>query len=677
MSGDFKGNNNHQYLIGTKPETIRADMRIFKEEVLVDFKELSKKLEQKCIIIDKELKENIQKCNNKLSDLNYKLLDLSSRFILDENAREKLSELIIFKEKYENERKSNELKTKLHEDETTNKINKIEDILRNSLVFPGLIGPQCKYQKIPDFISFVSEQIDTLNDFKEKHLRDFEVYKMKIESLFNSINIKIEVIQRELNINFSQKIHRCEDNLLRELSLRDEKIKDIGSQKYDYIYKLDDDLKNLTEEMNIVKNMNEDLNNKIKTTEKKVDKNIINNVEKYKNIEKNLFIIKNRLQDSLIFLNKQGAGLKLIKGNKNISSNLNKSFDKDYKANEKKIELGKNTEPDNNTKNDIFIDKGERDIKVNTEDNNIKEKLRKRIKSAYLKESDISRYVKGEITADEIGISTNPRKKNLLIFLRKQFDEQLIDKNDLKIKSLSNDKYNVHAKDYNLNRKDEINKESINEESYLNNKHVLENRKELKTEKRTMKTINSYKNLKQLYFRDIDAKFHSFNFLPNFGKISRNNNNNFINNLKNETNIITNKKIINGIEFTKITKPKIDMEFKNKFILKNLNITPNDYKIFSLKNIDKKIPSKHIGDITKTNIKTNRVLSPIIHNIKQDKIIDYKKKLLEKENNNHKHSNLDLVKIKKKMLNLNNDNNTRYNFSFNSNFNYEWIDNFK
>jgi hypothetical protein len=68
--------------------------------------------------------------------------------------------------------------------------------------------------------------------------------------------------------------------------------------------------------------MNEDFNNRIKTTEKKIDKNIINNVEKYKNIEKNLFILKNRLQDSLIFLNKQGAGLKLIKGNKNISSNL-------------------------------------------------------------------------------------------------------------------------------------------------------------------------------------------------------------------------------------------------------------------------------------------------------------------------------------------------------------------
>jgi len=192
-----------------------------------------------------------------------------------------------------------------------------------------------------------------------------------------------------------------------------------------------------------------------------------------------------------------------------------------------------------------------------------------------------------------------------------------------------------------------------------------------------MKTINSYKNLKRIDFRDVDAKFHSFNLLPNFRKISRNNNNNFINNLKNETNIITNKKIINGIEFTKIVKPKIDMEFKNKFILKNLNITPNDYKIFRLKNIDKEIPYKHFGDITITNIKTNRVLSPIIYNIKQDKIIDYKKKLLKKENNNHKHSNLDLVKIKKKMLDLNNDNNTRYNFSFNRNFNYEMIDNFK
>ena len=676
MSGDYEGNNNNQnYLIGSKPESIRADIMHFKEEVLVDFRELSKKLEQKYIVINKELKENIETFNNKLSDFNLKLLDLSSRFVLDEDTREKLSELLIFKEKYESIMKTNDIKMKVYKDETIHKINNIEDILRTSLIFPGLIGPHCKYQKLPEFVRFVSDQIDSFNDFREQNLRDFRLYKTKIENMLNSMKLKIEVIQRELNINFSEKIFRCEDNFLREISLRDEKIKEIRTENYDYINKLDNNFKNLKKEVNVVKSMNEETNDKIKNTENKINENFINNLEKYNDIENKLFILKNHLQDSLIYLNRQGADLKLIKENETVSTDVINTLNKIYKTSDEKNEFQKNTEPDNNAKNNFLLDKGTGNFNAFTEENNIKVRLRNRIKSAYFRESDIARYVKGEITAEEIGISTNSRKKELLELLRKHLDEHLINKEEYNKKNLINKTFKVHVKEHNLDGKKEIDNGIINEELNSNN-NSLEIRKELKSD-RMMKTMNSYKNLKKFNFRDIDAKFHSFDLLTNFSKNSRNNNINGISNLKKEANIISNKKIINGSLFTKIKKPKIENEFKNKFILKNLNIVPNNLKMISLKNIDKELSSKNFFDKTKTIKNKNRLLSPIVRKNNDNKDIDFKENLIKKDNNNLKAPNLNLIKIKKNILDFNNDNNSGLDFNSNKTFNYERIENIK
>ena len=114
MSNDNKDINNNNYLIGSKPETIKADIMNFKEEVLVDFKELSKKLEQKYNKINKELRDNMELFNNKISNFNLKLLELSSKIVTDTTTKQKLSELLIFKEKAENTINSNKIQLKIY-----------------------------------------------------------------------------------------------------------------------------------------------------------------------------------------------------------------------------------------------------------------------------------------------------------------------------------------------------------------------------------------------------------------------------------------------------------------------------------------------------------------------------------------------------------------------------------
>ena len=67
----FHDTNNS--LIGLKPEALKSDITKFKNDVLIDFKELKNKLEEKYLKINNEIKDNLELFNNKLLSLNSKL----------------------------------------------------------------------------------------------------------------------------------------------------------------------------------------------------------------------------------------------------------------------------------------------------------------------------------------------------------------------------------------------------------------------------------------------------------------------------------------------------------------------------------------------------------------------------------------------------------------------------
>ena len=59
-------NYNSNNLIGFKPETMKADIMKFKDEVLKDFKEFKKNFDEKYQTINNEIKDSLDLFNNKL-----------------------------------------------------------------------------------------------------------------------------------------------------------------------------------------------------------------------------------------------------------------------------------------------------------------------------------------------------------------------------------------------------------------------------------------------------------------------------------------------------------------------------------------------------------------------------------------------------------------------------------
>ena len=138
---DSKSINQNHYLIGSTPEIIKTDIMNFKEEVLQDIKELGQKLEEKYFKINKELNNNIELYNKKITEFDFKLLDLSSKIVIDATIKEKISDLLNFKEKTDNNININKIKISMFDKEINQKMDRIDYLISNSLIFPGLIGP--------------------------------------------------------------------------------------------------------------------------------------------------------------------------------------------------------------------------------------------------------------------------------------------------------------------------------------------------------------------------------------------------------------------------------------------------------------------------------------------------------------------------------------------------------
>ena len=617
--------NNSNNLIGFKPETIKTDIMQFKDEVLKDFKELKKKFEEKYQTINNEIKDSLDIFNNKLSSFNSKILEISSQIVADSISKEKISELIAFQKKAESIIASNKNKIIANNEVTENRINYIEKLLKTSVFFPGLIGTNCKYKYLSDFIEYAYKQIINLNESKEKSNQDFKVFKSKVDNFMGATKIKFDHIRNELIFMTSDKTQKTEEKIIQELQFRDEKFKDIRIENQEYLLNLDKSLKHFNEDLNTIRELRESLESKISNLEKESNEKINKIEEKYNGIEGEIAILDRNIRKSVFHLNKNGANIEVI----------------NYKR-------GKN-DSRNNTEEDLDDEEAKRNK------NEEKEEIKSKNWPKYLKtkESEIHKYIRGEITANEIGKTTHHHKR-IFSGNRNIFEERIIEKKNY-LKNLTSRANEENKKgDYLLNKK-KSNESSINDYLYISPNKKDENENVLKIKKKMSKTISVYENIIKKNFNDLDAKFHSDELANDYiQKKKEDKNKNILIKINKENT----KNNINSFNYSKILERRKSKDYKNK----SLNIFPL-YQVFSIKNIDQNLSflSK------KKNESFNKSLSPIIKKISEIKSETGNDKQINIFNNIPKSSK---TNISQKIYNSDNDKNChqKIKISFNRPF---------
>ena len=120
------------------------------------------------------------------------------------------------------------------------------------------------------------------------------------------------------------------------------------------------------------------------------------------------------------------------------------------------------------------------------------------------------------------------------------------------------------------------------------------------------------------------------------------------------------------MNFTKINKSNKNKDLNNKFMLKKLNIIPNN-KIISFANMHKELSSINAFNNDKNNLNTNKIFSQFD---KKNQInLENNKSLFKLENNAYPPPKILVKKVTKKILNFDMDNNNINTYKFEDNFN--------
>ena len=686
-------NKNEEGMPGTSRQSIRMDILMFKEDILKDMRGIQKTLDGKYMKTDENLTYKINNFENKINLLEKKIFELSNKINTDNKIKENIDSLNQFKEEtsdtiFKRRAKFNEFEKRMNEE-----INRINDLLIDSVIYPGIIGNSTKFKSFHDYMDYTLEEISQFRIFKDKSGLDIGPYKKKIENSIEAFKLQMNTLNNTLKDYTKSSIELSEERIKSLLKIYDDRLQDTRVENSHYSMGLEKKSEELKNEISNLKRYQEKI---IKKFEKYTNEEIFNNynigLNNMNNKINTLVLILKDILDNKIpekktkvysgvkqyihgYLNanelttmkafhkeksknndydEQFANkilnnydrldglLKLDIFNNNINKN-NNNYLKDSKEHlkillkQKSLKLKNNMneiESDNNndkTKNKKHIVTDM--FQAMNNDNNIQNKLEKK---QIFNEKSFSR----RFTYSLGMLKVNNKDK----FEEDERKEQNINnKNNITIKKVSNEMINEKKKDnINLSTDNDLKKDSINEESKNDNLYSI------KTSKKTEFTIkeeeennmtdtsgrrNNEKNESIIKDKNID-KENIGNKV--FDENNKNINKDFNKNKKDNImdNIKKNNNNFNQNIKNNIKNMKLDINNRNnsfkKEIIPKLDIRNNFKKESKTENINKNL-------IEKTNNKLNSFNSMSKSDINNNINNNYKTSSVKK--NEHKNRN--------------------------------------
>ena len=644
-------------------EVKKADMIYMQNELLSDINSLEKKLSDKItqlsIVIQNQ--KLISEQNFELSKGNYKIL--LEKIESNENLDKIKQQFTEFKTKINNNLIVNNSKISSLERELKDIGFKYDNLFNNNISTPGLIGKGGKYKDLRNFREYLDKKINELIIYKEKNIIDIKKYKEKTDNIIGQIQLRTQNNESKYFEFCYEKINEAKKEIMDKFSLLDESINNIKIENGKYSFDLIKKSEDLQNQINTFKNIEQDINTKLKEQSEKYQNYNNDLVKLFESQSDEFKLIKSRFTELSEFIkdvrfmrnlnNFKGKGVNqnneinsvsFLKDSRLLSKRIN--FDKPQKYNkneEIKYEYNKtendfnkkneDEEKNKNIKNNIKYNIKQNILKVNSNINNSNNNIK--LKEINSPKKLINNLVinTSTINSGNSSIKKNKDLNNTLISFKKEnildiIDEPIINKKNRNkiIENNNKDDFTRNKSDIYFNRQSktqENNNKSknmifkgVNQNLLKENTSFIFIRNNNSNNINTNNNINEKKNIKALgYNNSEDDTFNENNNIIYDNNIQLNQNNEkkiyeFI-----DTQIFDlNKKIkeINEINKHYIDKmnKKLDLyiNLNNVLLLKfksPKNLTNN--KINILTNNDYNIPLLNNNNCDKYKLKTERM----------------------------------------------------------------------
>ena len=246
-------------IIGLSKSTLgkKNDLLLFKEETLKDFKQAQKKIVEKYSNLDLEMKEKLEGFERRITIYENKIMELSNLINTDKIIREKVDNLMEFKEKVNENMLTEKIRLDNFRNDLKSNVERIDKILTDSVIYPGIIGSICKFKTFHELLDYLLSQTSQNLTFREKGVLDFKGYKAKLENTIATFNTQINNILNTTSEFTKTCVQEAEERMKSIYHIYDDRLQDARIENANYaigLEKATEVLKKELENLYVVKN---------------------------------------------------------------------------------------------------------------------------------------------------------------------------------------------------------------------------------------------------------------------------------------------------------------------------------------------------------------------------------------------------------------------------------------
>ena len=171
----------------------------FKNEVLSDIKKSQKIGENKLDKFIEFVETKFSKYDKKIDTLFGKIQEINNNKSENNIINEHMKNLMAFESQTKEDLITIDIKLENLEKDIYNNVYRIDKILTESVIYPGIIGNMCKFKTFHEFMDYILTQASKNITFRDKSELDLKTYKNKMDKYLKNLSGQFDNILNEAN----------------------------------------------------------------------------------------------------------------------------------------------------------------------------------------------------------------------------------------------------------------------------------------------------------------------------------------------------------------------------------------------------------------------------------------------------------------------------------------------
>ena len=311
----------------------KNDFLFFQNDILKDIKRLESTLNNKIVQINQNLATKINSHDTTITRLSGNINELLSINASRNHDNQRIEELLKMRTTMNDNFIDFKTQINLINKTLSSAISKYDRIIIDNLSLPGIVGMNCKYKNVKEFLEFVFSDLKANKLFKEEQILNSKKYKEQLDNLIKKEEAElIKVTNKTTNI-CNTKFEKYEKILEDKFNSTLEVVENIRLENSKYAASLIEKTKDLTIEKEKLNSIKKEIFDEFEEELKKFRKEVLNNTKVFLSNQNEFKILKQRFTQLSEFI-KDARFKKNIKQDDFFRMSKNIDFSKKQKYND-------------------------------------------------------------------------------------------------------------------------------------------------------------------------------------------------------------------------------------------------------------------------------------------------------------------------------------------------------